>query len=78
MIGRVFKREDHRLCCPPDEEQPNCEWYGYDDSGNCAAKCPDDSFELGGTSAGCSMVNGNYQAACCTEGKKSTALYEKC
>jgi hypothetical protein len=60
IIGRVFKREDYRLCCPPDKEQLNCEWYGYDDSGNCAAKCLDDSFELRGTSVGCSIVNSNY------------------
>lgn len=76
--GCIFKGEDHRLCWPPAEEPPSCGWYGYDNSGNCEAKCPDGSFELGAMNAGCSAVYGNYQAACCTKGKKSTALYETC
>ncbi|CAG8171739.1 unnamed protein product [Penicillium salamii] len=75
--GCLFKGDLHRLCCPPDQEAPKCGWYNFN-NGDCEGKCPDGMFELGGTSAGCSTVNGNYQAACCTSGKKSTALYEKC
>ncbi|BCS04193.1 glycoside hydrolase family 18 protein [Aspergillus luchuensis] len=75
--GCIFKNQDHRLCCPPDQDAPTCGWYTFN-NGDCEGKCPDGSFELGGTDRGCSTAFGNYQAACCTSGQKSTALYEKC
>jgi chitinase len=75
--GCIFNDQFHRLCCPPDQEAPTCGWYNFN-NGNCDAKCPEGTFEIGGTDRGCSTVNGNYQAACCTTGKNSTALYEKC
>ncbi|CAG8390691.1 unnamed protein product [Penicillium salamii] len=58
-------------------QAPKCGWYNFNNS-DCEGKCPDRIFELGGTNAGYSTVNSNYQAACCTSGKKSTTLYEKC
>lgn len=75
--GCIFKEQFHRLCCPPGQEAPTCGWYNFN-NGDCNGKCPDGTFEIGGTNRGCSTVKGNYQAACCTTGKKSTALYEKC
>ncbi|PGH27694.1 hypothetical protein AJ80_00709 [Polytolypa hystricis UAMH7299] len=75
--GCLFKDEFHRLCCPPDQEAPTCGWYTFN-NGNCDGTCPDGTFEIGGTNRGCSATWSTYQAACCTTGTKSTALYEKC
>lgn len=75
--GCIFKTGVHRLCCPPDQDAPKCGWYTFN-NGECDGTCPDGMFELGGTQRGCSTAYGNYQAACCTSGQKSTALYEKC
>ncbi|RDH25460.1 hypothetical protein M747DRAFT_311300 [Aspergillus niger ATCC 13496] len=75
--GCIFKNQDHRLCCPPDQDALTCGWYTFN-NGDCEGKCPDGSFELGGTNRGCSTAFGNYQAACCTSGQKCTALYNKC
>ncbi|GIC89051.1 uncharacterized protein Aud_005452 [Aspergillus udagawae] len=75
--GCLVEKQFHVLCCPPDQEVPTCGWYTFN-NGRCVGKCPDGMTEIGGTNRGCTGVNGNYQAACCTTGTKNMALHQKC
>ncbi|KAL4962959.1 glycoside hydrolase family 18 protein [Aspergillus stella-maris] len=75
--GCHIKGEYHRLCCPPVKEMPTCGWWTHN-NGDCEGKCPDGMFEIGSNSQHCSTAFGNYQAACCSTGKKNVALYDKC
>ncbi|KAF7183510.1 hypothetical protein CNMCM7691_003789 [Aspergillus felis] len=75
--GCLVEKQFHVLCCPPDQEVPTCGWYTFN-NGRCEGKCPDGMTEIGGTNRGCTTVNGNYQAACCTTGTKNMALHQKC
>ncbi|KAL6354004.1 hypothetical protein LRP88_12635 [Fusarium phalaenopsidis] len=68
----------HLFCCPPDQDIPQCGWYGH---GNGACKkstsCPSGMTEIGSNQMYCNhppMV----QTACCTTESESMKVYGEC
>jgi hypothetical protein len=71
--GCVDGEGDHHLCCPK-EDMPSCGWYSHW-NGKCDSKCPDGYIEIGSLGSPCEK---DYQAACCTTGKRSMELWDTC
>ncbi|KAF5692426.1 chitinase [Fusarium denticulatum] len=68
----------HAFCCPPDEDIPQCGWYGHG-NGACqkVTSCPSGMVEIGSNQIYCDnppMV----QTACCKTNSKSMKVYETC
>jgi hypothetical protein len=68
----------HNFCCPPDEDIPQCGWYGHDD-GKCqkVTSCPSDMVEIGSNQMYCEDKP-RVQTACCKTTSKSMKAYGTC
>lgn len=68
----------HLFCCPPDQDIPQCGWYGHG-NGACtkSTSCPSGMTEIGSNQMYCNhppMV----QTACCTTESESMKVYGEC
>ncbi|RMJ03310.1 hypothetical protein CDV36_015165 [Fusarium kuroshium] len=68
----------HLFCCPPDQDIPQCGWYGHG-NGACtkSTSCPSGMAEIGSNQMYCNhppMV----QTACCTTESESMKVYGEC
>ncbi|KAF4984898.1 hypothetical protein FDECE_17002 [Fusarium decemcellulare] len=68
----------HSFCCPPDEDIPQCGWYGHG-KGNCqkVSECPSDMVEIGSNQMYCKKKP-RVQTACCKANTKSMKVYGTC
>ncbi|KAJ4087133.1 hypothetical protein NW760_013788 [Fusarium oxysporum] len=68
----------HNFCCPPDEDIPQCGWYGHDD-GKCqkVTSCPSDMVEIGSNQMYCDDKP-RVQTACCKTTSNSMKAYATC
>ncbi|KAJ4228745.1 hypothetical protein NW757_014138 [Fusarium falciforme] len=68
----------HSFCCPPDEDIPECGWYGHG-GGKCqkVTECPSGMVEIGSNQMYCKKPP-RVQTACCKTNTKSMKLYGTC
>ncbi|RKK66306.1 hypothetical protein BFJ69_g15525 [Fusarium oxysporum] len=68
----------HNFCCLPDEDIPQCGWYGHDD-GKCqkVTSCLSDMVEIGSNQMYCEDKP-RVQTACCKTTSKSMKAYGTC
>ncbi|KAM5351164.1 hypothetical protein ACJ41O_003887 [Fusarium nematophilum] len=68
----------HAFCCPPDEDIPECGWYGHG-GGKCqkVTECPSDMVEIGSNQMYCKKPP-RVQTACCKTNTKSMKVYGTC
>ncbi|KAJ4176347.1 hypothetical protein NW755_014461 [Fusarium falciforme] len=68
----------HSFCCPPDEDIPQCGWYGHG-GGKCqkVSECPSGISEIGTNNIYCKKES-RVQTACCKTNTKSMKLYGTC